>query len=73
MAFNKKFRPMSQQEKLDYSKRFSKSERIAYRKGKRNKWLELYHTGKLKSKKSNFATHKFTKKELDDLDKVKLV
>ena len=72
---NKKYRPWSMEEKMRYSKRFSKNERIAYRKGKRNGWLNHYHATKKNT--NDFMRHKYSKKDFDsifdDINKVKLV
>lgn len=74
------YKPWTLEQKQEYGKKFSAKERSAYRKGVRNGWLRRHHdkSGKYDTKRrgSGFATHTFTKEELnglfDDLDNVKL-
>ena len=68
-----KFRQMSNEEKMKYSKQFSFAERKAYRKGKRNGWLEHYHNNKNnkrnQTKNANYGmyTHNYSEEELNRL------
>lgn len=66
------FKQMSTQQKCQYAKQFSPSERKCYRKGKRNGWLIHYHATKKWYKKSvpkalDFEQRKYTKAEHDAL------
>ena len=73
------FKQMDTFEKKQYGKKFSKSQKWSYQKGKRNGWLSCYHNFKKHdnlSHKQEFIQHSFTKEDFDnlydDLDKVKL-
>ena len=73
------FKQMSTQQKQQYAKKFTPSERNSYRKGKRNGWLTHYHATKNWYKKSlpkalDFEQRKYTKAEHDALfDKLREV
>ena len=73
------FKQMNTFEKKQYGKKFSKSQKWSYQKGKRNGWLSCYHNMKQynnKPQKQEFMQHSFTKEDLnnliDDIDNVKL-
>lgn len=59
------FKQMSKEEKIKYGKQFSSKERKAYRKGKRNGWLERYH--ETKNQPCGFKQRTYTKAEIGAL------
>ena len=69
------FKQMTCAEKMQYAKKYSKSQVASYRVGKRNGWLECYHSGKINKNKPEFTRRKYTKEQFanlyDDLNKVK--
>lgn len=54
----------SSSEKKQFAKRFSNNEVLSYRKGKRNGWLDCYHTKVKNGKKlSNYTERRHYSKE----------
>ena len=61
----------SSSEKKQYSKQFSKRDRVIYRRGKRNGWLDCYHKYVKNNKRTRSAwnyteRHQYSNKQIFD-------